>query len=103
MPRCSATRRASYTSSMEQQRPYTASGIPSRPASRRWFHSCSVNPTSVCPSAHSSAATAEESTPPDMATAIVSVCVIALNLHYRKFVHPVIIATLTHPARHSGI
>src|ERR1035437_5104602 len=74
MPRCSATARASYTSSMEQHRPRTASGMPSCPASRRWFHSCSVRPTTVCPCAHSSAATAEESTPPDIATAIVSGC-----------------------------
>src|ERR1035437_5431135 len=74
MPRCSATARASYTSSMEQHRPRNASGMPSCPASRRWFHSCSVRPTTVCPCAHSSAATAEESTPPDIATAIVSGC-----------------------------
>src|SRR5262245_10163795 len=57
---------------MEQQRPRTASGMPSCPARRRWFQSCSVSPTTVCPCARSMAATAEESTPPDMATAMVS-------------------------------
>src|SRR6185312_14392904 len=67
----SATRRASYTSSREQQRPWTASGIPALPASRRWFHNCMVKPMSECPSECSMAATVEESTPPDMATAMV--------------------------------
>src|SRR5712671_859261 len=71
MPMCSATRRASYTSSIEQQRPCTDSGMPSCPASRRWFHSCMVSPMMLCPSARSMAATVEESTPPDMATAMV--------------------------------
>src|SRR5208282_1803770 len=71
MPMCSATRRASWTSSSEQQRPVTFSGIPSCPASRRWFQSCMVRPTTLCPSARIMAATVEESTPPDMATAIV--------------------------------
>src|SRR5947209_2680724 len=72
MPRSSATRRASYTSSIEQQRPRTCSGIPSCPARRRWFQSCIVRPTTLWPSARSMAATVEESTPPDMATAMVS-------------------------------
>ena len=45
--------------------------MPSCPASRRWFHSCMVRPTTLCPSARSMAATVEESTPPDMATAMV--------------------------------
>src|SRR5208282_675950 len=71
MPMCSATRRASWTSSSEQQRPVTFSGIPSCPASRRWFQSCMVRPMTLCPSARIMAATVEESTPPDMATAIV--------------------------------
>src|ERR1700721_64330 len=57
---------------MEQQRPCTASGIPSCPARRRWFQSWRVRPTRVCPCARRSAATAEESTPPDIATAMVS-------------------------------
>src|SRR5579872_1422293 len=47
--------------------------MPSRPASRRWFQSCMVKPTTLCPSARNMAATVEESTPPDMATAMVSV------------------------------
>jgi hypothetical protein len=48
-------------------------GIPvlSWPARRRWFQSCMVKPTTSCPSARSMAATVEESTPPDMATAMV--------------------------------
>src|SRR6266478_3943817 len=71
MPRVSATRRASYTSSIEQQRPWTDSGIPLCPARRRWFQSCMVRPMTLHPSARSMAATAEESTPPDMATAMV--------------------------------
>src|SRR5579864_3305292 len=45
--------------------------MPSWPASRRWFHSCMVSPTTSWPSARSMAATVEESTPPDMATAMV--------------------------------
>src|SRR5579875_3190137 len=44
--------------------------MPSRPARRRWFQSWRVRPTSSWPSARSMAATAEESTPPDIATAI---------------------------------
>src|SRR6266404_2194653 len=71
MPMVSATRRASYTSSIEQQRPWTDSGMPSCPARRRWFQSCMVRPMTLWPSARSMAATAEESTPPDMATAMV--------------------------------
>src|ERR1019366_1681186 len=70
MPRVSATRRASYTSSIEQQRPWTDSGMPSCPARRRWFQSCIVRPMTLRPSARSMAATTEESTPPDMATAM---------------------------------
>src|SRR5579884_4279324 len=56
---------------MEQQRPCTCSGMPSRPARRRWFQSWRVRPTSSYPSSRSMAATVEESTPPDMATATV--------------------------------
>src|SRR5580765_6284115 len=56
---------------MEQQRPCTCSGMPSRPARRRWFQSCMVRPTTLWPSARSMAATVEESTPPDIATAMV--------------------------------
>src|ERR1044072_7263266 len=56
---------------MEQQRPVTASCMPAAPASCLWFHSCMVRPTTLCPSARSMAATVEESTPPDMATAMV--------------------------------
>src|SRR5579872_553697 len=91
MPICCATRRASYTSSSEQQRPCTDSGIPSRPASRRWFQSCMVRPMTLRPSARSMAATVEESTPPDMATAIVS-CVnfslLASTTHFHLWVVP---------------
>src|SRR5579864_1201808 len=47
--------------------------MPSRPARRRWFQSCMVRPIRLCPSARSRAATVEESTPPDMATAMVFV------------------------------
>ena len=47
--------------------------MPSCPARRRWFQSCMVRPMTLCPSARSMAATVEESTPPDMATAMVSV------------------------------
>src|SRR5215472_609580 len=56
---------------MEQQRPWTSTGMPSRPARRRWFQSCRVSPMTVCPWACSIAATVEESTPPDMAIAMV--------------------------------
>src|SRR5258706_4875513 len=45
--------------------------MPSCPARRRWFQSCMVRPMMLCPSARSMAATVEESTPPDMATAMV--------------------------------
>src|SRR5438270_13955042 len=45
--------------------------MPSRPARRRWFHSCIVKPMTFDPSARSMAATVEESTPPDIATAMV--------------------------------
>src|SRR6185312_10229473 len=45
--------------------------MPSRPAKRRWFQSCMVSPITGCPSACSMAATVDESTPPDMATAMV--------------------------------
>src|ERR1700683_209170 len=71
MPKCCATRRASYTSSSEQQRPVTCSGMPSCSARRRWFQSCMVSPMTLCPSSRSMAATVEESTPPDIATAMV--------------------------------
>src|SRR5260370_36134586 len=84
MPRTSATRRASYTSSIEQQRPRTCSGMPSRPARRRWFQSCMVNPTTLCPSARSMAATVEESTPPDMATAIILLAIQHSKKHTGK-------------------
>ena len=47
------------------------SGMPSRPARRRWFQSWRVRPMRSYPWACRSAATAEESTPPDMATAMV--------------------------------
>src|SRR5450755_4362887 len=80
MPRVSATRRASYTSSIEQQRPWTDSGMPSCPAMRRWFQSCMVSPMTGCPSARSMAATVEESTPPDMATAMGGVLCMLRNL-----------------------
>src|ERR1017187_8141652 len=68
MPICSATRRASYTSSSEQQRPVAPST--ERPGSRRWFQSCMVRPTTARPSRASMAATVELSTPPLMATAM---------------------------------
>src|SRR5271165_5532204 len=76
MPSVSATCRASYTSSSEQQRPCTgSSGMPRWPAKRRWFQSCIVSPTTLYPCAHNIAATVDESTPPDMATAMVlSLC-----------------------------
>jgi hypothetical protein len=45
--------------------------MPGCPARRRWFQSCMVSPITSCPSARSMAATVEESTPPDMATAMV--------------------------------
>src|SRR5262252_6961775 len=68
MPSCSATRRASYTSSSEQQRPVAPSEESS--GNRRWFHSCIVSPTMGWPWRARSAATVELSTPPLMATAI---------------------------------
>src|SRR5712692_3085815 len=106
MPMVSATRRASYTSSIEQQRPFTDSGMPSCPARRRWFQSCMVRPMTLRPSARSMAATAEESTPPDMATAMVSECSIqqlALSnwnsfsklLSHRKFAAPIPVVILS--------
>src|SRR5205085_9394648 len=64
---------------MEQQRPCTDSGMPARPARRRWFHSCMVRPMMLWPAARSMAATVEESTPPDMATAMVSVGMLLMN------------------------
>src|SRR5579859_272661 len=85
MPRKLATRRASYASSSEQQRPLAwpgtlaPSGSPCNCAKRRWFQSCIVSPIrrggpSVCEfelfSARS-AATVELSTPPLIATAVV--------------------------------
>src|SRR5271163_1996413 len=45
--------------------------MPGCPARRRWFQSCIVRPMTLRPSARSMAATAEESTPPDIATAMV--------------------------------
>src|SRR6266852_7780430 len=89
----SATRRASYTSSKEQQRPCTDSGMPSWLARRRWFQSCMVKPTTSCPSARSMAATVEESTPPDMATAMV------LGLGIRALV----VSLVRDPQRQSGV
>src|SRR4051812_24141731 len=68
MPTCSATRRASYTSSSEQQRPVAASVCNS--GSRRWFQSCIVIPTMERPSRTRSAAAVELSTPPLIATAM---------------------------------
>ena len=69
MPICSATRRASYTSSSEQQRPLEAPST-ARSGRRRWFQSCMVRPMTVRPWRASSAATVELSTPPLMATAM---------------------------------
>src|SRR5580658_41977 len=69
MPRDCATRRASYTSSMEQQRPVERS--PESCGRRRWFQSCMVRPTTVSPRPCNMPATTELSTPPDMATAMV--------------------------------
>src|SRR5678815_989037 len=68
MPICSATRRASYTSSSEQQRPVAPSVESS--GNRLWFHSCMVSPTTLRPSRTKSAATVELSTPPLIATAM---------------------------------
>src|SRR6185312_16413850 len=77
---------------MEQQRPRTCSGMPARPARRRWFQSCMVRPTTLWPSARSMAATVDESTPPDIATAIVSAGMGygcsqsgSVFIHYREF------------------
>src|SRR5690349_20807648 len=68
MPTCSATRRASYTSSSEQQRPVADSVCNS--GRRRWFQSCIVMPTMEWPCRTRSAATVELSTPPLIATAM---------------------------------
>src|SRR5512133_2434084 len=45
--------------------------MPACPENRRWFQSCIVRPTTLWPWARSIAATVEESTPPDIATAMV--------------------------------
>src|SRR5687768_14753520 len=68
MPSCAATARASYTSSIEQHRPLVSPVC--NCGSRRWFQSCIVNPTMGCRSRCNNAATVDESTPPDIATAI---------------------------------
>ena len=44
---------------------------PASPGKRRWFHSCIVRPTIVCPRSRNIAATVELSTPPLIATATV--------------------------------
>src|SRR6185437_52752 len=86
MPSCSATWRASYTSSSEQQRPALgASGMPCRPGSRVWSQSCNVSPTTVPPAWTRIAATVEESTPPDMATAMVVFCMTKYNYSLLAF------------------
>src|SRR5260370_36593650 len=69
MPTCSATRRASYTSSSEQQRPDVAPSTASS-GRRRWFQSCIVSPITGRPWRTRSAATVELSTPPLIATAM---------------------------------
>src|SRR5580700_945362 len=56
--------------------------MPCLPASRIWSQSCSVSPTTGCPSCTSTAATAEESTPPDMATAMVLVGIVVVRCSY---------------------
>src|SRR6185437_14325072 len=71
MLRCSATRRASCTSSSEQQRCCTGPS-PWSCGSRRWFQSCIVRPMIACPRSRKIAATVELSTPPDIATATIS-------------------------------
>jgi hypothetical protein len=43
---------------------------PLRPASPEWSQSCIERPTTSCPSFFKRRAATEESTPPDMATAI---------------------------------
>src|SRR6266404_1573283 len=63
MPSAHATRRASERSSSVQQRPV-------RPASPEWSQSCIESPMTSCPSSFRSRAATEESTPPDMATAM---------------------------------
>jgi len=68
-----------------------ASGIPCLPASRVWSHNCSVSPTTFGSWSPAGAfrariaATVEESTPPDMATAMV--CCSA-NLYARWGIRP---------------
>jgi hypothetical protein len=47
--------------------------------SRRWFHSCIVRPTIGRPRRCKTAATVDESTPPDMATATSQGCIEALQ------------------------
>src|SRR6185295_14392490 len=63
MSSAQATPRASDRSSSVQQRPV-------RPVSPEWSQSCIERPTTSCPSSLRSRAATEESTPPDMATAI---------------------------------
>src|SRR5271156_4042298 len=67
-----------HTSSSEQQR-CCLGPSPCSSGRRRWFQSCMVRPTMGWPCSWRTAATVEESTPPDMAMAIrprsVSVCV----------------------------
>src|SRR5260221_13821161 len=57
-------------SSSEQQREGSDSPFSSTLIPRRWFHNCIVKPTSSWPCSFRIAAAADESTPPDMATAI---------------------------------
>src|SRR5947207_7764132 len=67
MPSSAATLRASSTADREQQPPCReASSELSR------GHCCSVTPTTSWPCACSSAAATDESTPPDIATAILN-------------------------------
>src|SRR6266852_4489921 len=65
MSRTVATRRASSTAEREQQPPWRADSSVSRRG-----HCCRVTPTTSWPCACRSAAATEESTPPDIATAI---------------------------------
>src|SRR6478736_1230856 len=67
MPSSAATLRASSTADREQQPPCRDAS----PESSRG-HCCSVTPTTSWPCACSSAAATDESTPPDMATAILN-------------------------------
>ena len=77
----SATRRASYTSSSEQQRPVTASGMPSWPAQPPLVPQLHGEANDIVSLARQHGRDRGGSTPPDMATAMVFKAALTGILH----------------------